>query len=97
MEAISKKRRNRQKYYTFFFACSASFVGLLFYVVCSRVIPFPDNWISSDISKSGIGGRNKLFFFGINIHLQVNLYLGVFFALLGSGKMDETKIQRLKY
>jgi uncharacterized membrane protein (DUF485 family) len=89
---IKKKRINRQ-YYFFFFACLASLLGLLVYILATKKIDFPNQWMPARADgKSTV--TNNLFFTGISIHLQVNFFLQLFFIFLNPEKMDQVKLKK---
>jgi hypothetical protein len=89
MASHNKRRRIRRKYYAFFLACLASLLGLAIYIVCRHVVPFPDRWLIENREHG-----KKLFFLGIDVHLQVSFVLGLFFMLISTEKTDRTKLRK---
>jgi len=92
----SKGRRIRQRRYVFFFACLASLLGLAFYIFGRHKIPFPHQWLPKIDSDESLKAT-KLFFSGISIHLQINFFLGMFFMLLNTEKMDQIKLRKWRF
>lgn len=93
---IKKKRVSRQ-YQIFFFACLASLIGLLVYIIGAKRIPFPHHWmpsINQDNKDMALARSTRLFFSGISVHLQVNFFLQFFFILLNPDKMDQAKVKK---
>jgi len=88
---IKRKRISRQ-YYVFLFACLASLLGLLIYILGSKKISFPSQWMSPVKGKTPV--ESKLFFSGISVHLNVNFVLWFFFILLNPDKMDQVKLKK---
>lgn len=92
---IKKKRISRQ-YYVFFFACLASLVGLLIYILGAKKISFPDQWLPA-LPDNKPTVKNNLFFSGISVHLQVNFVLWFFLLLINTDKMDPVKVKKWKF
>jgi preprotein translocase subunit SecY len=90
-----KKRRIDRQYYVFFFACLASLAGLFIYLLGARKIPLPVEWLPKD--SYGNIPVNKLFFSGVSVHLNVNFFLGMFFTLLNTEKMDHVKLKKWRF
>jgi hypothetical protein len=62
MISESKKKRKIQKLYAFASSCLVSLLGLFFYLVGKKKIPFPHPLLS----------KEKLFLFGVSIYSLVN-------------------------
>ncbi|MDR1670483.1 MAG: hypothetical protein LBR43_02020 [Spiroplasmataceae bacterium] len=90
-----KKRRVDRQYYVFFFACLASLAGLFVYLLGAKRIPFPVQWLPKN--SDGNIPDSKLFFSGVEVHLQVNFFLGLFFTLLNTDKMDQIKLKKWRF
>ncbi|WNE40550.1 MAG: Protein translocase subunit SecY [Mycoplasmataceae bacterium] len=96
MTSSIKKRRISQKYYVFLFSCLASLLGLFVYLLGARKIPLPIGWLSRD-SQGNLPVKSNLFFSGVEVHLQVNFVLGLFFTLLNTDKMDQLKLKKWRF
>ena len=89
---IKKKRISRQ-YQVFFFACLASLLGLLVYILGAKKIHFPSQWLPKrNDGKETV--ESFLFFSGISVHLGVNFVIQFFFIFLNPDKMDRVKFQK---
>lgn len=96
MSIKNKERIKIRKYYSFLFSCAASFLGLATYVLLSKRINFPINWLTEG-KKFPTFSRIKLFFTGISVHLQVNFILSIFLSLFNLEKVDYKKIRKWKF
>ncbi|WP_322632492.1 hypothetical protein [endosymbiont DhMRE of Dentiscutata heterogama] len=95
MASNVKKKRVSRQYQVFFWACLASLLGLLVYILGAKKIHFPNQWMP----KGGEGKdpvKSFLFFSGISVHLQVNFVISMFYMFLNPDKMDQVKLQKWK-
>jgi len=81
------KNRRSKPFFTFFKALACSLLGLSFYILGRKVIPFPEKWMQADKNHS-------LFFIGIFGHLGVSLIINVFFMFFDPEKYDPEKVKK---
>ncbi|RHZ37585.1 hypothetical protein [endosymbiont GvMRE of Glomus versiforme] len=81
---MKKKISQRKKIFSFTFikALLCTLLGLTFYIIGKKVIPFPEKWMGATDNRS-------LFFLGISIHLTVSWFVGMFFMFLDQEKYGE--------
>jgi len=81
-----KSQRNKP-FFTFFKALVCSLLGLSFYILGRKAIPFPEKWMQADKNHS-------LFFIGIFGHLSIGWIINFFFMFFNSEKLNPEKIKK---
>lgn len=83
--------KNKKKIFSFGFfkAVICSLVGLTFYIIGKKAVPFPEKWMNANKGHS-------LFFMGIMGHLTVSWITNIVFLFFDQEKYDQRKVKKWK-
>jgi len=83
--------KNKKKIFSFGFfkAVICSLIGLTFYIIGKKVVPFPEKWMNANQGHS-------LFFIGIMGHLTVGWITNIVFLFFDQEKYDRGKVKKWK-